>query len=106
MKWLKDFYVQLWYHTEFWLTPVDRRPYTFIMRDWMYAHVLPAATCCIIAFGLLAWWHSIAAIILAVMCGLLLGHLIWGTKYIENEQESPEYTEPGDGSHREIGNGT
>jgi hypothetical protein len=32
-------YAWFWFNTQFWKAPLDRRPYTFIMRDWIYTHL-------------------------------------------------------------------
>ena len=89
-----QFYLWFWFHTEFWLTPVNRRPYTFIMRDWIYTHVNLFVTFVIIYYAgmiTLSVWHGTASTITVSLGSFLLAHLIWGTKWIEGEQEVPEY---------------
>ncbi len=91
---LGRFYQWFWFHTEFWLTPVNRRPYTFIMRDWLYNHVGWFVVILVIWFGgILAWslFNPTLASILGFLSGFLLAHLIWGTKWIEGQQELPQY---------------
>lgn len=95
MNLLGKFYQWFWFHTEFWLTPIDRRPYTFIMRDWVFTHQVATAVMTIAWFAGIVVWHSVAAIVLAVVSGLLFGHLIWGTAWIEGEQEVPTYLDAG-----------
>ena len=91
---LSNFYLWFWFHTEFWLTLKNRRPYTFIMRDWVYTHTQTFLALVVLFYAgmmALAVWHGIAATISGSLCSLLLAHLVWGTKWIEGEQEVPEY---------------
>jgi hypothetical protein len=93
-SWLGRFYEWFWFHTEFWLTPTNRRPYTFIMRDWIYRH-LNAFTAMVFVFiaGMIAlsFQQGTKATLLSLFGGLLIAHLVWGSKWIENQQEFPEY---------------
>ena len=87
-------YLWLWFHTEFWLTRVDRRPYTFIMRDWIYTHVDLTLTLVILWYAdmvLLSIYHGTAATITVSLGSFLLAHLVWGSTWIEHQQELPEY---------------
>ncbi len=91
---LGRFYQQLWFHTEFWLTPVNRRPYTFIMRDWIYTHGnLFVIILALWLGGLVNWsvYQPVPALITGILSSFLLAHLVWGTKWIEGQQEYPEY---------------
>ena len=91
---LGNFYCWFWYHTEFWLTKCDRRPYTFIMRDWIYRNLnLAVALIALFYSGMitLSVWHGTASTITTSIGSFVLAHLIWGTKWIEGEQETPEY---------------
>jgi hypothetical protein len=94
MSWLAKFYLWFWFHTEFWLTPMDRRPYTFIMRDWIYTH-LNIFALFIASFyaGMIALsiWHGTASTIVSSLGSFVLAHLIWGSAWIEGQQEYPEY---------------
>jgi len=97
INWLGRFYQWFWFRTEFWLTPVDRRPYTFIMRDWIYPHagwfaLMVAAF--YIGMIILSLWHGTAATTTSSLVSLVIAHLVWGSKWIEGQQEFPEY--PGD----------
>ncbi len=87
-------YAWFWFHTQFWLPPVERRPYTFIMRDWLYTHLR--------IFGLLviAWYagvfllvgrHPYLALALGIFSSLLLAHLCWGSQWQKGEQEWPPF---------------
>jgi hypothetical protein len=92
-----ELYLWFWFHSEFWLTSVDRRPYTFIMRDWLYTHAAVFAAEVGLFYGsmiTLSVWHGTAATIVAALGSLLLAHLVWGTKWIEGQQEVPEYLGP------------
>jgi hypothetical protein len=85
-------YCFIWYYTEFWLPPAERRPFTFIMRD-IY-HQSPCIAVCILAalaytlgrFVVVDWLY-----IVLFFAGLLLGHLFWGKKYKPGEQENPPF---------------
>ena len=91
---LGRFYLWLWFHTEFWLTPVDRRPFTFIMRDWIFTHI-PLAISLIVLFYIgmivLSIWHGTASTITIAVGSFILAHLVFGTKWIEGQQEEPVY---------------
>lgn len=92
--WLARFYEWFWFHTEFWLTPVNRRPYTFIMRDWIYSHVSLFVAMLIVSFGLIFWWnlsYPLPASMVGFFMAFLLAHLVWGSKWIEGQQEFPTY---------------
>jgi hypothetical protein len=91
---LVKFYLWFWFHTEFWLTPVNRRPYTFIFRDWMYknpyfAYILTLAWMFTLFFLNIA--HPAIGYASIAFSFMLLAHLVWGTVWIEGEQEVPEY---------------
>ncbi len=91
---LGRFYQWFWFKTEFWLTPLDRRPYTFIMRDWMFTHGGMAASLIVTWYILvvaLHFWHSTTSLVLGILSAFVLAHLVWGSKWIESEQESPAY---------------
>ena len=87
-------YLRFWYATEFWLTRTDRRPYTFIMRDWIFSHHRLTIALIIIWYGgliALSPSHPLASLILGALSSFLLAHLVWGSAYIEHQQEYPEY---------------
>ena len=95
-----DLYAWFWFHTEFWIkNPLARRPYTFIMRDWVYPHmkwflgILGAWYCGLIVWDCLRQSVSVAlaTLILGTLSGWISAHLIWGSKWIPNEQEEPPY---------------
>lgn len=96
-KWLGGLYIQFWYHTEFWLTPLDRRPYTFIMKDWIFTHQGWFILCLGLWLGVLAVLacsgHGLITTILGVITGAIFGHLVWGAEWIEGQQEFPPYEE-------------
>jgi len=83
-------YKILWYRSQFWLPKEKRRPYTFILRDIYHDHPI-LWTGIIIAIGYwLHYWLDLK-IMIAVGIGIVLGHLFWGTRYQEGEQEEPPY---------------
>lgn len=94
MNWLGYWYQWFWFRTELWLTPKERRPYTFIFRDWCFSHTIPTI---ILTLGV-----GIGTLVLAILISYwwlflytfecaLWAHLFWGSKYIEGQQEDPEY---------------
>jgi len=93
-NWLGDFYLWFWFHSEFWITPVDRRPYTFIFRDFIYTHVPLSVTLIILFYAgmiVLSIWHGTMSTIIVAVGSFILAHLVFGTKWIEGQQEFPEY---------------
>jgi hypothetical protein len=92
---LGKIYAWFWYHTEFWIAnKLHRRPYTFIFRDWIYTHVHLFA-CLLIAwivgFFVLNLYHPALTFVLTVLLSMLLAHLVWGSDWIQNQQEYPTY---------------
>ena len=89
---MKNIYNWLWYHVEFWLKPEDRRPFTYILRD-IYHQIPLIAIGFYIGLGYVLGrfitfnWQVLAALLF----GVILGHLFWGTKYKPGQQEKPEY---------------
>jgi hypothetical protein len=93
-NWLGRLYSWFWFHTEFWLTPINRRPYTFIMRDWIYTHIPQFISLLVIWLGgliTLSVWHGTTSTIISILTSMLLAHLVWGSKWVEHEQEYPTY---------------
>ena len=91
---LGKFYQCFWFKTEFWLTPVDRRPYTFIWRDWIYTHIVGFIALTSIWYAgviVLSVRHGTASTLLAILSSLIVAHLIWGSAWIEKQQEFPGY---------------
>jgi hypothetical protein len=89
-------YAWFWFHTQFWLAPLDRRPYTYIMRDWIYPHMKLFIVLSIIWLaGCLAWlyWQPYPAAIILMLSSLLWAHLVWGSEWIPGEQEDPQITD-------------
>lgn len=83
-----------WFHTEFWLQPIDRRPFTYIMRDWIYSHMKTFLVILVAWYaGLLVWlhWNPYPPAILIGLSSWLGGHLVWGGKWIQGQQEWPPY---------------
>lgn len=98
-------YAFFWFHTEFWIKDKEqRRPYTFIMRDWIFPHmklfilILIAWYACVIGWlctavlgGSLV--SGIIALLVSTFSGWLSAHLVWGGKWIKGEQEWPPILE-------------
>ncbi len=94
MGWLGELYCKFWFATEFWLTPTNRRPYTFIMRDWIFRHINWFVTLVALFYAgviTLSIWHGTAATITVAFGSFLLAHLVFGSSWIEHQQECPEY---------------
>ncbi len=83
-------YAWFWFHTQFWLPPEERRPYTFIIRDFYRDHPILWSFLMFLA-GYFSFNHLRPWDFAKVSVGLLLGHLFWGARYKPGEQESPEY---------------
>ena len=83
-------YKDFWFYTQFWLKPLDRRPYTFIFRDFSCGSPLLWGAMCF--FGG-AWLHTYISYttMIVFFAGLLAGHLWWNKDYIPHEQEEPPY---------------
>jgi hypothetical protein len=91
-------YEYFWFHTEFWIKdPEQRRPYTYIFRDWIYPHMAAFIAILIIWYvglGASVWFAPNKIIILVVLAlgvfsGWLSAHLVWGGKWNKGEQEWP-----------------
>jgi len=95
-----DLYAWFWFHTQFWIKdPAQRRPYTLIMRDWVYPNMPWFLVILGIWYGGLIVWHclrpslpvTLTTLILGTLSGWLCAHIVWGSKWIPNEQEHPPY---------------
>ena len=87
-------YAWFWFNTQFWLAPLDRRPYTFIMRDWIYTHLrlfLVLVAGWYTGIFLLITRHPYTALTLGIFSSLLLAHLCWGSGWKKGEQEWPPF---------------
>ena len=106
-KMIGELYQWLWFRTEFWLTPLDRRPYTFIMRDWIHAHwTLTGVMIALWYAGLVALAaldKGVMSLVLGSLSSFLLAHLIWGSRWIENQQEVPAYLGQAEGDNYDRG---
>jgi hypothetical protein len=94
-KYIANFYAWFWYHSEFWIAnKLDRRPYTYIMRDWIYTHSNISTIIVFLWFALLIVVCPISPrwlIVTAIFSGLLVAHLVWGSQWIAEQQENPNY---------------
>jgi hypothetical protein len=95
-----DLYAWFWFHTEFWIKdPGERRPYTFIMRDWIYPHFKWFLMILALWYiGMICWAiftqslaNELSCLIISSLSGWIAAHLIWGSKWIPNEQEEQPY---------------
>jgi len=89
-----EFYQWLWFHSEFMLTPVDRRPFTFIARDWIFLYpiqAMPLITIWYASMFILLFQYPLFAGISLAVSSFVLGHIVFGSKWIEGQQENPEY---------------
>ena len=85
-------YAYFWFHTQIWLEPIDRRPYTYIMRDWIYPRIKLFYAISIIWFSsmiILSLDKGLLATIITLLTSLLWSHLVWGSQWHEGEQEWP-----------------
>jgi len=87
-----NLYQWFWQHTEFWLDPADRRPYTSIIRDCYHNYPLPTVlTLGTLFYCLGRWWLPVTAAtfliaVISLLLGTLMGHLWWGAPYIPGER--------------------
>ena len=85
-------YEYIWYHVLFFLPPEERRPFTFIMRD--FYHKSP-----FICIGVIVWilwaitlFHQVTwQELVLVGVGVIVGHLFFGKDYVAGEQEYPPF---------------
>jgi apolipoprotein N-acyltransferase len=88
-------YEYFWFHTQsLWIkNPLDRRPYTFIFRDWIYPHMVWFAVILCLwyaaCFTLVAF-HPLLASILLTLSSWLASHLIFGAPWVPGQQEDPQ----------------
>jgi hypothetical protein len=64
------------------------------MRDWIYRHTTSAGILVLLFYVsmiVLSLSHGTASTITVSLGSFLLAHLIWGTGWIEGQQEYPEY---------------
>lgn len=84
-----DFYAWFWFHTEFWLAPEERRPYTFIFRDWIFPHKNIFWVISAVWFlGIMAWvhWNPYGASVTGMLTICLWAHLVWGSDWVPGEK--------------------
>ena len=94
-------YSVFWYLTEVWLPYRLRRPYTYIILDWMHKNTEASFMFIPLLFMLLVLLGYISLIIPLFLIGLLsilMVHLIL-THYVHNEQEHPEFNPFGGGEN-------
>lgn len=98
-KWF-GLYAWFWYHTEFWIKqPEQRRPYTYIMRDWIYPHMnwfRAMLVCFNVLMGWLTFCIQPAVAVPWVLASWLCAHLTWGGGWIPGQQEWPPVVEEAD----------
>ncbi len=94
---MKRLYKLIWFYTEFWLKPEDRRPFTYIMRDIYHKSPLLVVVFGAIGFYLLGRYTTqisasvlLSLIVVGLIC-IVIGHVLWGKKHIPGQQEDPTY---------------
>lgn len=95
---ISNLYKWFWFNTQVWIKkPEDRRPYTYLIRDFYHRQPLLFILLSGIFFYCLGrWWWQVSLavflmIVVALLIGVILGHLFWGKKHIEGQQEYPTY---------------
>ncbi|MFA5401225.1 MAG: hypothetical protein WC359_12330 [Dehalococcoidia bacterium] len=108
---IEGWYYWFWFHIEaLWIhDPVNRRPFTYMMRDFAHYHPHWTGVICGTAAAIflgavmladifwcgISWWkHLVLWLIsgaLFVAAGVLAGHVLWGKDWIPGEQEEPPY---------------
>ena len=96
MNWLERAYAWGWFHVEALWIKVEslRRPFTYMMRDFWKQHPAWAWLIMSAVTGLITWgviW-SLWFLPLYAFHWTLFSHLWWGSPYVPNQQEEPEYT--------------
>lgn len=92
-----NLYAKFWFATQFWLNPYERRPFTYMFRDWYHTAPLPTITGLAITFYMVGRYTTqipisvLLGVVLALSVGIILGHIYWGRKHIPNQQEDPSY---------------
>ena len=92
-----NLYEIFWFYTQFWIPAEKRRPYTYMLRDWYHNTPLPTIVGLAITFYMIGRYTTqisilgLVGLILALVAGIILGHLFWGRKHIEGQQEHPTY---------------
>ena len=94
---MERLYKIFWFYTQFWLPVEKRRPYTYLFRDLYHSTPLPTIVGLAIVFLMIGryttlapiWW--LLGLILALVVGIILGHIYWGKRWREGQQEDPTY---------------
>ncbi|MEQ4489664.1 MAG: hypothetical protein AAC990_04795 [Dehalococcoides mccartyi] len=86
-------YRWFWSHTQFWVPPEKRRPYTFIIRDiiynWSRKSILTFSLSMMYAGVLLAQVITDFGMMISICTGVILGHLFFGKDWIPGEMDTP-----------------
>ena len=90
-------YAKFWFRVQFWLSPYERRPFTFMFRDWYHQAPLPTITGLAITFYMTGRYTTqistvvLLSIVLALSVGIILGYTYWGKTHFRGQQEYPTY---------------
>lgn len=91
---ISKIYDIIWYHFQWFVeNKALRRPFTYWMRDarhkwpWLF---WPVTLGIFYGVWILGRWNYPVGYVTAICCGIIFGHLFWGTPYKPGEQESPE----------------
>ena len=90
MNWLSRIYSWVWFHSEFLITPIDRRPWTFCLRDFLFSHPQWGGALIGLWFAglvILSLSHGWIAVTLGVISAFVLGHVVWGEAWLFGQQE-------------------
>jgi len=97
-------YESFWFHTEFFLPPEKRRPYTYLARDLYHqaaGFVVPmlgfgfTAVGIVLATAFPAWkWIILGLLFTGYLFGALTAHLFWGKDYIPGQMPTPKEYQP------------
>lgn len=91
---LGKWYAWLWFRTEFWLTLEGRRPFTFIMRDFIFTNVVLSLILIVLFYAgmvILSFWYGTASTLIVGLGSFVLAHIVWGETWLFSQQEDPEY---------------
>lgn len=98
MNFLTKAYWWFWYHVEsFWIkSKRARRPFTYMMRDFVTDHKIIGISIIIlelVGLAFLVRWNWIVGYFCLAIYFMVAGHLWWGTPIKKGEQEEPQYIE-------------
>ena len=79
-----------WYNSyQWWYSRIGGRKWTWIIRDWWHKAEfvwIVGLVCLGVYMGHHLDWTTVLMVIVIWSIGFLMGHVFWGTKYIEGQE--------------------